>query len=45
VAADFDRTAPLWSGPAEAFFRDRTIVPQRQRGPHCVATAPAMLTG
>jgi hypothetical protein len=43
--ASFDLTAPLWSGPPEAFFRDRTIVPQRQRGPHCVATALAMLTG
>lgn len=41
----YDATAHLWSNTQEAFFRDRTLVPRRQEGPHCVSTALAILTG
>lgn len=41
----YDSHSALWPTQGEIFFRDREFVPQRQVGPHCVATTLAMLTG
>lgn len=45
VRAVYDKNATLWRNKNEWFFRDRDIRPIHQRGPHCVSTALAMLTG
>lgn len=43
----YDMTSCLWSAnrAGEYFFRDKVILPFRQKGPHCVSTVLAMLTG
>jgi len=41
----FDRQCSLWTGDVNSFFADRELIPIAQRGPHCVATVLAMLTG
>ncbi len=41
----YDAVSALWPGSNEAFFRDREIIAQRQRGPHCVSTGLGMLAG
>ncbi len=41
----YDLTAGLWSGEDENFFRHRELEPLQQKGPHCVSTALAILTG
>ena len=45
TSAVYDRNATLWHNKDEYFFRDRTIQPMLQQGPHCVSTVLAMLTG
>ena len=40
-----DNTARLWPNTDEAFFRDKEVKPLKQKGPHCVPTCLAMLTG
>jgi hypothetical protein len=41
----YDAHSGLWPQVGESFFRDRIFIPQRQVGPHCVATTLAMMTG
>jgi hypothetical protein len=41
----YQSNCDLWSNSQEVFFRDRTIVPQKQVGPHCTSTVLAMLSG
>ena len=41
----YDATSPLWPRNDGPFFRDKTFKVIRQRGPHCVSTALAILTG
>jgi len=41
----YDHHSPLWPDPRENFFRDITVTPIRQHGPHCVSTTLAMLSG
>ncbi len=43
--AVYDRNTTLWANKDEYFFRDCEIRSIRQRGPHCVSTVLAMLTG
>ena len=43
--AVYDHNTTLWSNKDEYFFRDFEIRPIPQRGPHCVSTVLAMLTG
>jgi hypothetical protein len=43
--AVYDRNATIWHSRDEQFFHDRKIQPLLQRGPHCVSTVLAMLTG
>jgi hypothetical protein len=41
-----DRNTPVWpAGEGEHYFRELVIQPLRQRGPTCVSTCLAMLTG
>ena len=40
----YDKTARLWPAVDEHFFREKTFTPQKQEGPHCVATTLAMAT-
>jgi hypothetical protein len=41
----YDLHCDLWLNRDEAFFRDRSICPRKQSGPHCVSTVLAMLSG
>ena len=41
----YDATSPLWPRADESFFRNKTFTVVRQRGPHCVSTVLAILTG
>lgn len=41
----YDKTSNLWPKTSEQFFRDYTLHPVKQAGPHCVSTALAILTG
>ena len=42
----FNTTSLLWNGSSETFFRDRFIIkPMEQKGPTCVSTVCAMLSG
>lgn len=41
----YDMVAPLWPREEEAFFRDKKFRIIQQKGPHCVSTVLAMLTG
>ena len=41
----YDMVSCLWPRGDEAFFRDRSFSVVRQRGPHCVSTVLAILTG
>ena len=43
--AIYDQNATLWQNKNEYFFRNHEIQPIAQRGPHCVSTVLAMLTG
>lgn len=40
-----DHHSKFWSGDTGLFFRDRSLTPRRQVGPHCVSTVLSMLTG
>jgi len=39
-----DYNCPLWPTRDNHFFRDLTLAPLRQNGPHCVATVLAILS-
>lgn len=39
----YDVTSRLWATQAEAFYRAIEFQPQQQKGPHCVATALAII--
>jgi len=41
----FDLVSHLWPDLKEGFFRDRELRAIRQKGPHCVSTSLAILTG
>ena len=41
----YNHNSHLWPNGSEAFFRDVTLRPQLQEGPHCVSTSLAILTG
>ncbi len=41
----YDLTAGLWPDEKENFFRKAELKPLLQKGPHCVSTALAILTG
>lgn len=41
----YDSTSKLWPNTSEQFFRQRTFLPLKQSGPHCVSTVLAMLSG
>lgn len=41
----YDMNSKLWPNVEEVFFRDRELCAVRQRGPHCVSTSLAILTG
>lgn len=41
----YDFKSSLWTKPDEHFFRDLCLTPQQQKGPHCVSTSLAILTG
>ncbi|CAF1560781.1 unnamed protein product, partial [Adineta ricciae] len=45
MSAVYDHNTTLWSDKNEHFFHDYRIQPIAQRGPHCVSTVLAMLTG
>ena len=40
----YDKNCKLWPNNTDVFFRDKTIQPIQQVGPHCVATCMAMIT-
>lgn len=40
----YNYASKLWPTDSDSFFRDRSIAPQQQIGPHCVSTVLAMLT-
>jgi len=41
----FNYSSKLWPDNVEAFFRNRDILPIKQKGPHCVSTVLAMIAG
>ena len=41
----YDLNSQLWPNVEEVFFRDRELRVVRQKGPHCVSTSLAILTG
>lgn len=41
----YDSASKLWPNTSEQFFRQRTFLPVKQSGPHCVSTVLAILSG
>jgi hypothetical protein len=41
----YDRNCQLWPDRTEKFFAGKFLHPLKQRGPHCLSTSLAMLTG
>lgn len=45
AAMPFNTNTLLWNSQPEAYFRNRVLTPMEQKGPHCVSTVLAMLSG
>jgi len=41
----YNKSSSLWPNRDDRFFRERSVQPRQQTGPHCVSTVLAMLTG
>ncbi len=41
----YNKASKLWPTAAESFFREKSLNPVKQSGPHCVSTVLGILTG